>query len=51
MGTAAPSILLISLMAMLSFFGATILSRRWMRWFAFGCGALEAAMAIILIMM
>lgn len=47
--SAAPSIAMIAVLAMLSFFGAMILSRPWQRWIAFGCGIFEVAAVIFLL--
>ena len=47
--SAAPSIAMILMLAFLSMFGATILSKPWMRWTALGCAVVEVAMAIFLI--
>lgn len=43
------SIALISLNAMLAMFAACILSRRWMRYFALGCAAVEVAAVVFLV--
>lgn len=46
---AIPSIAMCGLLAMLSMVAATILRRRWMRYVALGCAAVETAMVAFLI--
>lgn len=47
---AIPAIVLIGWMAMLSMIAALILSRRWMRYVALGCAAIQVAAVMVLVL-